>query len=233
MDGLPIEGSLETVNRYDIESITVLKDASAASIYGARASNGVIVITTKRARQEKLSIDVSADLTVSEKQCYGNHEWANASELLELERYNFDYVVGNEDAYQTLYGQYSSQREKLSPIMQLMMDRHTGRFQPSIQCCRLPNGSKTTIAKSGRMICSANRLYTSNNVAMRSMGKYLNSSIVINYKGDNTGMTRQHDNALNMSYKGDVELVDDLLTLSVGLNLIRENSKTHADYFGF
>ena len=65
VDGLPIEGSLETVNRYDIESITVLKDASAASIYGARASNGVIVITTKRARQEKLSIDVSATVTMN------------------------------------------------------------------------------------------------------------------------------------------------------------------------
>lgn len=152
VDGLPIEGSLETVNRYDIESITVLKDASAASIYGARASNGVIVITTKRARQEKLSIDVSADLTVSEKQCYGNHEWANASELLELERYNFDYVVGNEDAYQTLYGQYSSQREKLSPIMQLMMDRHTGRISTDAYNAQIAEWKQNDyIAKSGRM----------------------------------------------------------------------------------
>jgi len=39
VDGLPIEGSLETVNRYDIESITVLKDASAASIYAAGPSS--------------------------------------------------------------------------------------------------------------------------------------------------------------------------------------------------
>ena len=233
VDGLPIEGSLETVNRYDIESITVLKDASAASIYGARASNGVIVITTKRARQEKLSIDVSADLTVSEKQCYGNHEWANASELLELERYNFDYVVGNEDAYQTLYGQYSSQREKLSPIMQLMMDRHTGRISTDAYNAQIAEWKQNDYRKEWQDVMQRKQIVHQYNVAMRSMGKYLNSSIVINYKGDNTGMTRQHDNALNMSYKGDVELVDDLLTLSVGLNLIRENSKTHADYFGF
>ena len=53
VDGLPIEGSIETVNPYEIENITVLKDASAAAIYGARASNGVIVITTKQAHQEK------------------------------------------------------------------------------------------------------------------------------------------------------------------------------------
>jgi len=48
VDGLPIEGSIETINPYDISSITVLKDASAASIYGVRASNGVIVVTNVR-----------------------------------------------------------------------------------------------------------------------------------------------------------------------------------------
>ena len=46
VDGLPIEGGIETVNPYDIENITVLKDAAAASIYGARAATGVFVITT-------------------------------------------------------------------------------------------------------------------------------------------------------------------------------------------
>lgn len=44
------------LNMEDIESITVLKDASAASIYGARAANGVIVITTKKAKQGKTQI---------------------------------------------------------------------------------------------------------------------------------------------------------------------------------
>ncbi len=49
VDGYPISGGLESVNVDNIESITVLKDAVAASIYGARSSNGVIVITTKQA----------------------------------------------------------------------------------------------------------------------------------------------------------------------------------------
>ena len=47
------------LNMEDIESITVLKDASAASIYGARAANGVIVITTKKAKQGKTQIQLS------------------------------------------------------------------------------------------------------------------------------------------------------------------------------
>ncbi|MCG8305795.1 MAG: TonB-dependent receptor [Cytophagales bacterium] len=51
IDGIP--GDIATVNPYDIESINVLKDASAATIYGSRAANGVIIITTKRGKAGK------------------------------------------------------------------------------------------------------------------------------------------------------------------------------------
>jgi TonB-dependent SusC/RagA subfamily outer membrane receptor len=50
VDGFPIQGGYNTLNPNDIESIEVLKDASAAAIYGARAANGVILITTKRGK---------------------------------------------------------------------------------------------------------------------------------------------------------------------------------------
>lgn len=48
IDGVPFEGKLSWLNQNDIENMQVLKDASAASIYGARANNGVVIITTKR-----------------------------------------------------------------------------------------------------------------------------------------------------------------------------------------
>ena len=51
VDGIPIEGKIEDLNPYDIESVNVLKDAAATAIYGARASNGIIVITTKKPRR--------------------------------------------------------------------------------------------------------------------------------------------------------------------------------------
>lgn len=60
IDGL--EGSLSTVNANDIENISVLKDAAAASIYGARAAYGVILITTKRGKEGKPSITYSGNI---------------------------------------------------------------------------------------------------------------------------------------------------------------------------
>lgn len=231
VDGLPIEGSIETINRYDIENITVLKDASAASIYGARASNGVIVITTKRAQSEKLSIDVSADLSVSEKQSYDNYKWADAAQLLELERYNFDYVTGG-DGYDQLRSDYQTKKGLLSPVTVLMMDRHLGKIDAAAYDAQLNQWKQNDYRREWQDLMLRRQLVHQYNVAMRTKGKYLNSSIVLNYKGDNTGMTRQKNEALNLGYKGDLSLTQ-FLDLSVGLNLIRENAKMHADYFGY
>ena len=57
VDGMPIEGGLDYVNPSDIESIEVLKDAASGAIYGARAANGVILVTTKKGKQGRASIN--------------------------------------------------------------------------------------------------------------------------------------------------------------------------------
>ena len=58
---------LSTINSNDIESMTVIKDAAAASLYGSRAANGVIVITTKKGASGKLKLNVRADWGFSNK----------------------------------------------------------------------------------------------------------------------------------------------------------------------
>lgn len=59
IDGVPTKGNLNTLNPNDIESMQILKDASSASIYGARAGNGVVIITTKKGKsgEPKISFD--------------------------------------------------------------------------------------------------------------------------------------------------------------------------------
>jgi len=57
IDGFPIEGSSAFINPNDVESVTVLKDASATAIYGSRGANGVIIITTKKGLSGKTQID--------------------------------------------------------------------------------------------------------------------------------------------------------------------------------
>ncbi|WP_205461791.1 TonB-dependent receptor [Mangrovibacterium lignilyticum] len=60
VDGFPITGDISNINPDEIENITVLKDASSTALYGSRAANGVVMITTKQAKFGKSSLTVSA-----------------------------------------------------------------------------------------------------------------------------------------------------------------------------
>lgn len=70
VDGFPVEGEFSSINPNDVESVTILKDAAAASIWGARSANGVIVVTTKRGQKlvkGGVNISVSAFVKVAPK----------------------------------------------------------------------------------------------------------------------------------------------------------------------
>jgi len=78
IDGFPVDNTgvagspnvLATINPNDIETFTVLKDASATAIYGSRASNGVIIITTKKGSQDKMQVFYNGTVSVSKAMKY-------------------------------------------------------------------------------------------------------------------------------------------------------------------
>lgn len=94
VDGIPITSTdfgsansepanpIADINPNDIESIEILKDASAAAIYGSRASNGVVLITTKKGRIGKTKIDLGYFTGVSTPT--REREWLNAAEYIEI-----------------------------------------------------------------------------------------------------------------------------------------------------
>lgn len=86
VDGVPVSASeFNTINPGDIESVSVLKDASSTSIYGARAANGVMVITTKRGRSgEKAKVSLRAQYGFSNL-AYGHWTQMNTKERLDYE----------------------------------------------------------------------------------------------------------------------------------------------------
>ena len=67
VDGMPYEGSMSDINPNDVESISVLKDASASAIYGARGANGVVLITTKKASGSQPSVKFDARFGVNSR----------------------------------------------------------------------------------------------------------------------------------------------------------------------
>lgn len=109
VDNFPYEGDINTINPNDIESVTVLKDAAAASIWGARAGNGVIVITTKQGRYgQPTRISVNSNVTVGEKpDLFYSRNRLPSDVVMEIEKEKYDrsgYYL--ESANQTPFPEY-------------------------------------------------------------------------------------------------------------------------------
>ncbi len=67
VDGVPYDGAVSSINPADIETMTVLKDASAGALYGARGANGVVVITTKKGGKDKTNISYKANFGIASR----------------------------------------------------------------------------------------------------------------------------------------------------------------------
>ena len=93
VDGMPYDGSISEINPNDVESMSVLKDAAASAIYGARGANGVVLITTKRARGQDAVIKFDA-------------KWGSNSRLIP----QYDVISDPAQYYETHYRMmYNSQ----------------------------------------------------------------------------------------------------------------------------
>ena len=88
VDGMIIQNAgIENLNPADIESIEVLKDASSTAIYGSRGANGVVLVTTKKGKEGKVTMNYSGTLTVSS--LHNVSEMMNAAEWLKYSRYAY------------------------------------------------------------------------------------------------------------------------------------------------
>ena len=92
VDGMPYDGSISDINPNDVESISVLKDAAASAIYGARGANGVVLITTKRASSNEVNVKVDA-------------KWGSNSRLIPQYDVISDPALYYETHYKRMYNQ--------------------------------------------------------------------------------------------------------------------------------
>ncbi|MDR7128101.1 TonB-linked SusC/RagA family outer membrane protein [Algoriphagus sp. 4150] len=122
VDNLPYEGSIDNINPNDVESITVLKDAAAASIWGAQAGNGVIVITTKSGQyKQSLRVSFQSNLTIQEKPDLFYAPQMEVSDFIEQERRLFESGYYNSRIN-------SSARTPLSPVVETLLAAREGEM---------------------------------------------------------------------------------------------------------
>jgi TonB-linked SusC/RagA family outer membrane protein len=91
VDGYPTELSLDMINPNDIESVTVLKDAAAAAIYGVRSSNGVIIVERKKAKAGKVQVRFRGTTSITPKENFDRYRWDKNGSNAVIDYYRENY----------------------------------------------------------------------------------------------------------------------------------------------
>ena len=209
IDGVPTKSGMHELNGNDIESIQVLKDAASASIYGSRAANGVIIITTKKGKSGQLKIDLDASLSVS--------MYANKLDVLNAKEYGQAmwqaYVNGGQDpntnplGYHYDWGYDANGYPQLNGIT---MDRFldSGNTVPSADTDWVDETTRTGIIQNYNVAVSNG---TDKGSSYFSLGYYKNLGIIKNSDFE------RFSARMNSEYK----LIDKILTIGEHFTLNR------------
>ena len=122
VDDFPYEGDLSSINPNDVQNITILKDAAAASIWGARAGNGVIVITTKKGRfDQRTAVSFSSHIKTQGKPDMFYYDALSSKDFIEMERFLFDQEYRFSD-------RTNRNRPAFSPVYELLFSEAEGEI---------------------------------------------------------------------------------------------------------
>lgn len=126
VDNFPYEGDINNINPNDVESITLLKDAAAASIWGARAGNGVIVITTKKGQyNQPMKVTLNTNINVTQKPDLFFYPHMATTDFIDAEKYFFDNGYDNGNLNNTFTW------PALSPVVEILAKERNGAMSAS------------------------------------------------------------------------------------------------------
>ncbi|TXJ24871.1 MAG: SusC/RagA family TonB-linked outer membrane protein [Chitinophagaceae bacterium] len=126
LDGFPFDGDIQNVNPNDIENISVLKDAAAASIWGVKAGNGVIVINTKHGNyNRKTNVQFSSSLTVIQKPNLNYINSISSEDAIGFERLLFNKGFYND------FSQFGYFNGALSDVQEILFANKNGKISDS------------------------------------------------------------------------------------------------------
>lgn len=240
VDGVPVEGSIEDLNPYDIESVNVLKDAAANAIYGARASNGVIIVTTKNAKKAgKIDIDFAANLTIYEKKNvdYADNFYMTPTQQVDTEANYWDYYFFHNDGEVTDPIKNAEQAitqgtQAVTPIQYAYYQRVKGEISDAELQSQLDALKKNNYAKDYADAVYKQRVMQQYNLSLRGRSDKFTNNLTLNYKYDNSGLINHFANQFNAQYKGSYEVAK-WLTASFTVNGIYSKQREAGyDYNG-
>lgn len=240
IDGFPIENTkfnqyftleenLPNLNLEDIESITVLKDAAATSIYGARAANGVVVITTKKAKAGKTNISFSSNLTVTPYRNYTGN-LTNSADIIGLEK---GWAAGNSNLQDTGASAYASSLLESAAFtsqgMQTLLNGYAGNISQTEMNNRL-NGLGVQgykyyddVAKYAKR----DQYFIQHNISLGTATEFNSFNASLTYKANEFEDKYSDNNSVGINLKNSTQ-INKWLSLDLGTYIYYNQSDTQS-----
>jgi TonB-linked SusC/RagA family outer membrane protein len=219
LDNFPYEGNLSNINPNDIESISILKDAAAASIWGARSGNGVIVITTKKGRKNTpLSVELTGALTFQNKpNLFYDRNFLPSADYIDLETSLF------KQGYFDPYINDNYYWSPVSPVVDLLAAARNGTISQAqvnsqinaLKGLDVRNDYEKYIYRS-----SADQQYS---VSLRGGSEQNAYTMSVGYVNDQSSMVRNDFDRLTINAQNVYSPLKNL-SITTGINYSRNNT---------
>lgn len=234
IDGLPTETPLEEINPYDVESVTVLKDAAAASVYGARAANGIILITTKKGKGNGVQVNLNVDLFVTGKPDLDKMHYATTSDMIDFETDVYNRERSRFATTQTMFDSYGNIGKNTikyySPLYELYRKQSSGLLSTDQVNNTLSQWRQNDYIKDYEENVWQNEVRKRYNLSLSSAAAKSNSYLSLNYDESNDRIKYNKNQNFNLYAKSSFK-IKKWLNATVGLNgTYATADATNSDY---
>lgn len=194
VDDFPYEGDIGNINPNDVESVTILKDAAAASIWGARAGNGVIVITTKKGRlNQPVKISFNSNLRIAARpDLFYNPNFLTSSEFIDLEKELFQRGFYNGD-------ETSSSNPVLSPVVETLIQQRDGSITAAEAEARLSQLGRQDIRRDAEKYLYRNSIRQQYALNFSGGFNTLRYFLSAGYDYDQMSLVGNHNNRITLN----------------------------------
>lgn len=225
VDGVPFEGEpgsnaspLDVINPADVVNVTVLKDATAASIYGARSANGVIVITTRNGEEGATRVNYNGSVSMIGLPDRGYANKMNSSELV-------DYQLMLMETYPKL--SRKGIREYQNPVQSLMLDKKEGKItQEQLEQALIPYRNFDRYDQVKNEFLRKYSIKHQHNLALTGGTKIHKYNFSVNYSGTAPYEKAQYEDRLGFNLKN---TFDFFKWLSVDAGILYSQVKSDYD----
>ncbi len=177
VNDLPFEGDINAINPNDVETVTLLKDAAATSVWGARAGNGVIVIKLKNHnKQQGTAVDFSSNLTMTAKPNLMYLPKMSSAEFIDVEKMLFD-----KGFYNTILNGTNSNRGIVSPLVDGLYDLSKGLLTQEEMNARIEKYKTLDYRNDLLRYVYRNGALSQNNIALSGRGEQSGYRVGIGY----------------------------------------------------